>query len=77
MYCSKIDELFTIDETDPNSARIKNNFLGMVILSEPIESWQIVSLDAYADTPIFNFFSDHYVKVKKLFKKHYSIYIFI
>ena len=61
--CYEEAELFTIDETDTESRRLKNNFLSLVIISEVMEPWQHMSLDTYKTTPIFNFFSEHFLKV--------------
>jgi len=62
--CDTVEELFTIYESSlisPN--RVKNNFLSLAIVSEPLETWQIVNFDTWTEAPIFNFFSDHFAKV--------------
>jgi hypothetical protein len=57
------EELFTTDESVPKTRRTLNNFFNLAIISEPIDSWQIVRLDAYNSAPIFNFFSGNFSKV--------------
>jgi len=58
------NELFTIDESDPESARRREHVFSFVIFSDPIESWQFVSLVNLKTSPSFNFFSNNYSKVK-------------
>jgi len=60
-----INDLFTIDESEKEPTRVKHNFLSLMIISKSLESWQRISLDAFTSTtPIFNFFSEHFSKVK-------------
>lgn len=71
-YDENEEELFTIDESDASSRRTRFNFFSFVIYSEPTESWQIVNLDYYKETPVFNFFSDHFSKVINLLNTKYK-----
>jgi len=57
-------ELFTVDETSRQPTRVLNDFLSFVIISEPVTSWQILTLELNSNAPIYNFFSGHYSKVK-------------
>lgn len=64
--CTDPNELFSIDESDINSRRVRHNFLSLVIYSDPTEAWQVLSLNDHKTTPIFNFFSAQFLKVKKI-----------
>jgi|APFre7841882793_1041355.scaffolds.fasta_scaffold19478_1 hypothetical protein len=72
---SNIEELFTKDETDPNSQRTKEGFFEFIIYSEPVEAWQIATLGASTQSPTFNFFSNHFFKVITYFYYHTKNYL--
>ncbi len=48
------------------ATRRLNNFLNLAIITEPVQAWQAMQLDPLPSSPIFNLFSDHFSKVKKM-----------
>jgi hypothetical protein len=63
----KPERLFTMNEAGSLQAtRRLNNFLNLAIITEPVQAWQAMRLDPLPSSPIFNLFSDHFSKVKKI-----------
>ena len=65
---NKKNSLFTIEKEpeDPTKPTLKF-FLSLIILSEAIMPWQILSLSAQDNVPVFNLFSEHFSKVTQFF----------
>lgn len=73
--CVRPDELFTVEETQVQGKI--NSFLTFVIHSRAVESWQIKYAVSQKSDPVFNFFSDHFLKVSNLsFIKKQQQFIF-